>query len=288
MPESGSRLAAACLLVLTACGAGGAPDRTAAPALQRVVVLGPSTTETMFALELGRYVVGVSDYCVEARAADLPRVGGQLDPALERIAALDPDLVIVQGGHPRVEEWCAQAGAAFLPLATDSWDAWLEEVELLGDRFGAADAADRLIQESRDALGQVRRRAASPGESTLTKIVVYRHSGEASGILVAGAASFLSELLEAAGGENLFHANPGDYFDLNEEALLQQRPEVILELNSPDEAPIAVWRRAFPDLPAVRDDKVYPLDQDFILLPGPRMVETAELIADLLADGRGQ
>ncbi len=251
----------------------------------RVVVLGPSTVENLVALGLADRLVGVSDYCVEPAAKGLPRVGGQIDPALERIAALRPDLVIVQGRLPELGRWCERAGVAFLPLHTDRWSSWLEELRTLGNRFGVPDRAAALAARAEAELADLRDRVPTDRRPARCLLVVGRRAGEASGLVVAGGRSFLSELLTAAGGDNVFADNDRDYFDLNEEALVRAAPEVIFELvPGSKEDPLPLWRHAFPSLPAVREGRVRVLCQPFVLLPGPRMIETARLFRKGLFD----
>ncbi len=285
-------LPAAALLLATACapeqGAGTPPaPAPPAPPPSRVVVLGPSTAETIFALGLGEKVVGVSDYCVAPGAAGLPRLGGQWNPSLERIAALEPDLVVTQGRFPRLEAVLRDQGVGHLALATDTWDSWEEEVRTLGELFQVPERAADLVAASRAALEEVRRQAAARAEPPVpVLLVVGRRPGQAAGLVVAGGASFLTTLLEAAGGRNVFADNPRNYFDLDEEALVRAAPEVILELqpgrSADREAILRIWRQSFPGLPAVAAGRVRVLTEDFLLLPGPRMPEVAAILAEAL------
>ncbi len=299
MPRPGARLALACLLLLGALGAFACAPAGPPPASEegqlprRIAVLGPSTVETLYALGQGGLVVAVSDYCVEAAAAELPRLGGQLDPSLERLAAADPDLVLVQGEHPRVADWCRRSGIRFRSFQTDSVAGWVEETGALGQLLGAEEEAAALIEqvgaelariEAMGAAAGTRADGARPAATRPTALLVVSRSPEtATSLLVAGSSSFLHELLVLAGGRNLVEANPRDYFDLNEEALAVADPDLILEFHPPAGDALAAWRRSFPELRAVRAGRVHRLDQDFVLLPGPRMVQTARLLQELLA-----
>jgi len=252
-------------------------------------VLGPSSAETLFDLGLGDRVVGVSDYCVHPLAAGKDRLGGQWNPDVERIAALAPDLLVLQGAFPELETLAAQLGIATLPLLTDDWEGWLREVVLFGARFDVPEAAAALSAAKRAELDQVRAAAAAAGiGGRPALLIIGRWPGQAAGLVVAGAASFLSEMLTAAGGRNVFADNPRDYFDLDEEALIRAAPEVIFDLRpgGEDDAQdlLATWRDAFPGVPAVRSGRVFVLTQDFILLPGPRMPQIARLFQERLAD----
>ncbi len=270
-----------CLAVLlSGCGAGqdpapGLSDFQAPP--QRVVVIGPSTAETMIWLGLGSALVGVSDFCSDPHAASLPRVGGQLDPNLELIAALDPDLVMVQGSLPTVHAWCTDRGVAFRPWKTQSVAAWREEVRGIAALFRIEQQADLKLQEFDAELDELR----PPGTSRLrTLIVVSRKEEQIAGLLVAGGGSFLNELLHLAGGINVYADQARDYFDLSEEALLEVRPEVVLELGGEgdDELRTALWQRDFPTVPAAANRRVHGLRQPWVFLPGPRMLDSVRLM----------
>jgi iron complex transport system substrate-binding protein len=272
----------AAALGLLACGSEARPETSAAlggPVPQRVVVIGPSSAETLVWLGLGARVVGVSDYCASPELADRARVGGQLDPNLERIASLQPELVIVQGSHPRLKEWCAQSGIAFVAQKTQSIDGWRNEVLSYGVRF-------EILSRCEDQLAEWNAEYArmgvtlEPSQRPRVLIVASRDSERITRVLAAGRGSFLGELLDHVGGANFYSDHARDYFDLAEEALLRVKPEIILELGGEQSDPerLALWREAFSQLPAVRDGRVFGLTEDYVFLPGPRMLDTARLL----------
>lgn len=281
MPE---RAAAGFLaaLILAGCGGEGAPGPGAGTATPnapptRIVVIGPATAENVFALGAGARLAGVSDWCVAPEAADLPRVGGLSDPNLERIARLQPDLVLAQGRIEKVESWCALQGVPFHSFLTDSWAGWEEETRALGRLLDLAGPAEALIAGRAAALAALRAESPPDAARPSVLIVISRRAEDASGLVVAGGASFLSELVEAAGGRNLCADSPRDYFDLGEEALLKDEPDFVFEIQPPAGNSLAAWQRSFPELAAVKAGRVFAFAQDFIALPGPRMVETARL-----------
>jgi iron complex transport system substrate-binding protein len=272
------------LLGAAACTRGeGSSSASTPPALEILVAIGPGTEANLFALGLGGRVAGVSDFCTVAEADAIPRVGGQANPNLERIAALAPSLVLVQGRHPLVEEWCVVSGVEFRAFTTDSIAGWREEVAWLGIRFGIPAEAGALVRRVDLELAALR-----PGGSSLTHralLVVARHADEASGILAAGPNTFLSELLALAGGENVLQNSSQAYVDVNEESLVRLDPQVIFEFwpdSVPPDPPLAIWRRAFPGLAAVRNGRVMTVTHRECLIPGPRMPEIARAIATAL------
>lgn len=269
-------------LGLLACGAESAPTTDPlvdGPVPQRVVVLGPSSAETLVWLGLESHVVGVSDYCSAPKLVDRVKVGGQLDPNLERIASLQPDLVIVQGSHPKLKEWCAQSGIGFLSRKTQSIAGWREEVLSYGERF---EILDRCEDQLSDWDAEYGRLAVTVEASMRPRVLIVasRDPERITRVLAAGRGSFLGELLDHVGGANFYSDHSRDYFDLAEEALLRVKPEIIFELGGEqsDPARLELWRDAFSLLPAVRDGRVYGLTEDYVFLPGPRMLDTARLL----------
>jgi iron complex transport system substrate-binding protein len=267
-------------LCLLACSRSVEAPRTHGPT-PRVVAIGPGTEANLFAIGLGEVLVGVSDFCPEPAAAALPRVGGQADPNLERIAALAPTLLLVQGGHPRVATWCRGAGVEFRAFTTDSLAGWRAEIRWLGERFGSSAESERCIAEVERALAQLR----GDGAPRSALLVVARREDQASGVLAAGAGTFLSELLEAAGGVNVLPLGGIAYPSINEESLIRLDPQAVIEFRpgaSDDGGALAIWRRDFPALSASRDGRVGAVLHTQALIPGPRMHEVAQAMHALL------
>ncbi|MGB0953831.1 MAG: ABC transporter substrate-binding protein [Planctomycetota bacterium] len=267
------------------------PDENTERALpQRIVVLGPSTAENLFAMQQGHRVVGVSDYNTLPEASELPRVGGLADPSLERILALAPDMVLVQGNIPRVEQVCKASDIAFHAFKTDTLEEWSAELEWLGEHVGP-DVEARRVREGFEAeLEQLQVLGLSVAPKVL--LVIFRREDEASGMMVAGDQGFLHELLVAVGGENVLQGSGQDYFDLNEERLVRLAPDLILEFQtdagaedrtSLDAAALKIWERDFPSLPAVKNGRVHTLTGKDLLIPGPSMLETARQIGDRIS-----
>ena len=252
---------------------------------RRILVLGPSTTANIWAAGLGDRVAAVSDYCTVPGAAGRPRVGGQLDPSLERITELQPDLVLVQGEVPLLERWCVRTQTPFRSFRTDSLAGWFAELSALGELLEDPAAFATVAEDAQRKLDALRNSAAYARPRTL--LVASRRPGEIGGLLVAGPSSFLSELLVVAGGSNVLPESTRDYIDLNEEQLLKLQPEYIVEFHpgglAEGDDPLATWRSVFPRLPAVAAGRVLVITGSDALMPGPSMPDTAAGIAAALA-----
>ncbi|MHC4824264.1 MAG: ABC transporter substrate-binding protein [Planctomycetota bacterium] len=274
-----------------ACTRGMEPQSAASPSpAQRIVVLGPSTVANLFALGQGDRIVGVSDYCTVTQAEDLARIGGLADPSLERIVALQPDLVLVQGKAPRLDDLCRTLGVELKEFTTDTLEGWHTEIDWLVERLGLGEQG-RILQETmREGLSGLSTDANADSPTVL--LVIFRREGEASGMTVAGDTGFLDELLRAAGGHNVLQGSGQDYFELNEERLIRAAPQWILEFHTEgiddptrlllEEDAKRIWRRDFPGLPAVEAGNIRTLVGKDLLIPGPNMIDTARKMQSAL------
>jgi iron complex transport system substrate-binding protein len=253
--------------------------------VHRIVSLIPAVTEMLFAMDAGDQVVGVSTFDHYPPAAETrTRVGALVDPDFERIISLRPDLVIV---YATQTDLIARLDRAHLPIFRYQ-HAGLADVmttmRTLGARIGRAREADREATRIEHDLDEVRASTAGRPRPR-TALVFGREPGALRGIFVSGGVGFLHDMLEAAGGTNVFGDVPQQSLQASAELLIARAPEVILELR-PDERwsddrlrhETAVWK-GLPTLPAVRSGHVYILANEVLLVPGPRVVEGVRLMA---------
>jgi iron complex transport system substrate-binding protein len=245
----------------------------------RVITIAPSTAANIQALGMGSLVVGVSDWCAVDDYSDLPRIGGLGSPSLERISELQPNVVIVQGRHAVLEKYCRQNGIYFMSFTTDSLDAWRQEIRWLGDAFNCSEKANSLIND----FGQQLQALGDDEWRPRCLLVAGRKSNQVADLLVAAQQSFLTELLEAAGGINVL-ADDDDYIYLQEELLPELNPQIIFELHFAEASkpPLDIWEMTFPHIDAVDNGRIYNLFNPQVLMPGPNMVKTAQAMSDII------
>jgi len=285
------------IAILCACAPGcgrSAEHPPAAPtAARRVICMAPNITEAVFAIGAGDRVVGVSSYTVyPPEAMSRPRVGALYDANLEKIVALRPDLIIVQQRHPAVEALCQTRGIPLLRVEMTRVGSILDGIRKIGEVLDARERAASVCGEIERRLGAVRERTASLPRRRVF-ICVDRTAGSLKGMFTVGGESFLTEMVELAGGENVFADVARDYFPVETEAVIARAPEVVIETRpsqryTPDEERrlIEDWK-ALPDVPAVRNGKVYVVTDDFIVVPGPRLPLIAERFAEILHGSPG-
>jgi iron complex transport system substrate-binding protein len=250
---------------------------SAARQVRRIISLAPSSTEILYALGVGDCLVGVdqySDFPPAARA--VPRVGSDLAPSVERILALEPDVVFI----------AASANARELPAELDRLgvhvvvsrvetldDIW-HDIAVIGDAIGRHDAAEGLVASLRARVAAVHARvAALPPVKTL--VVVW-----ADPLTVVGGHSFVDEEIRAAGGANIAGDAPQPYPQYSVERMLARAPEVIV-VGSHQGGPTLAPLTAHTSLPAVRNHRVHAVDGDLLFRPGPRICDGIETLARL-------
>lgn len=257
---------------------------------QRIVTLAPSVTELAFELGLGERVVGVTDWCRRPpEAATRVHVGGIVDPNLEAVAALRPDLVVLEEANAEVARALQRFGLEVLALDHRDVAGILESITLLGEATGRSDAAVGLRDDLTSELDALLAAAPPPEARPRVLLVVGRDAsgGELRDVYAAARGTFLGELLEAAGGRNVLEDEAVRYPTVGREALLRLRPDHVLELvpelaGDPEghERLAAAW--ADVGVPA---RKLHVLTDEGLPLPGPGFVASIASFARAIHDG---
>jgi len=250
--------------------------------------MGPNITETVFALGQGHRLSGVdsfSDY--PAEVARLPRVGGYIDPNLERLSIIRPELILLAGQYPKVMDFAGPRGLPTLVVAMDSLATIDAGIGRVGDALECVAAADGLRAAIRNGLDAVRGAVAGRPRPRVL-VITGRSTHDLHALQTAGGSSFISEVVACAGGDNVFAEEAAPYFEASKETVVTRAPEVILEfhagetLSARDRAAFVADWGAMPTLPAVRDGRVYLVTEAHALRPGPRIVDVAGRLAALL------
>jgi iron complex transport system substrate-binding protein len=264
------------------------PGSQASAAPSRIVCVIPAVTEMLFAMGAGDQVVGVSSYDRYPPAvASRERVGALLDPNIERIFTLKPDLVIVYGTQ---QEFIARLERAGVPRF-EYQHAGLADITVtirrLGQRVGRAQEAERLATQIENDIAATRKQVAGRPRPR-TAVIFDREPGSLRSMYASAGIGFMHDMLEAAGGTDVFAQLKQQSLQLSAETLLASAPEVIVEVQRSEGWPpekiaseLSVWK-ALSALPAVRTGRVYILTDDRLGIPGPRVAEAIRLLARTL------
>ncbi len=258
-----------------------------APA-QRIITIAPHAAEIVCALGACDRLVGVSKFCVyPPELAQRARVGGLFDADLEKIVILRPDLIVLRGRNQSVERLAHSLNVRIFFDETDTIAGIGQCVRELGKRLDRQDAAEALVASFESRLNAVRQRVAGKKKPRVF-VTVSRLRGKLANILTSSHGAFLDEMIEIAGGENVFGHLDMTYPQVSPESIAAQRPDVIIEFMPGTEASpekLASLRRewrAMGTVPAVANDRIYIITADHSLMPSPRFAKIVEQVARLL------
>lgn len=252
----------------------------------RVISLAPSITEIVYVLEQDHRLVGATRFSYYPEPADkLPKVGSYIQLDLEKIVALKPDLCIaVKDGNPlsivkRIEKFNIPVYA----VDPRNLHAVMETLIEIGALLDSAEKAATLVEKMQNRIRNVTSRV----DSVAHRPGVFFQIG-ISPIVSIGTDTFIHELIELAGGENLTHG-PVPYPRFSVEQVLRLAPEVFI-ITSMARGGIfdrikKGWQR-WPGMPAVRDGRIYLVDSDIFDRATPRLVDGLETLARLLHPDR--
>lgn len=253
----------------------------------RIISLAPSVTETLFALGAGDRVIADTTFCdYPPAAANLPKIGGYVDPNTEKIVALKPDLVLGARGNARdALDRLASLGLPVVTVAPES----LEEVEVsirtIGRVIGAVQASEQLAtrcaQRRANVLQQTQPLSTTGRPRTLLLFAP-------DSLFSAGPGSHLDEMIRFAGGVNVAAGAKTPWPELSMETVVTADPQCIILLTGRGMAhPLTPARalirfradRRWRYITAVKTGRVVVLDDDTLTLPGPRLIDGLEAMA---------
>jgi iron complex transport system substrate-binding protein len=251
---------------------------------QRIVSLAPHVTEQLFAAGAGRNLVAVSEYSDYPEAARrLPQVASSGGIDLERVLALNPDLVVA---------WRLEATTAALArLESLGLPVFYSEprrlaqipdsIEALGELAGTADTAHKVAASLREQLNRLK---AQYGSKRAVR-VFYQISERP--LMTLGGRQFVSDAIELCGGHNVFADSPVMAPQVNIEAVLAADPEAIITASAQpsDRSWQALWRR-FPAMRAVRAGNLYAVPMNEMHRHGPRAIGATALLCGYIDEAR--
>jgi len=258
---------------------------------QRIVSMAPSISETLFALKLGNRVVGVTQYCMyPPEAQDKEIVGGYHNPNLEAVVALQPDLVVLLSGHEHSQPAFRKLGLPTLTLDHTSLEGILDSILTVGRTCDREDQARQLVADIESRMDRVRAKTA--GLTRPRVMVAVGRAGVGTGrledVYIAGRDGHLDRIVAAAGGQNACTLESVRFPVVSSEGILNINPEVIVDLvrvsigPPPDTEKIRADWQQVAQVDAVKNDRVFVIDDDFATIPGPRFVLLVEKLARLI------
>ncbi len=248
---------------------------------QRLISLAPSITETLYALGLGDRMVGDTDYCdYPPEARTKPHVGALLNPSLEKIVALKPDLVlgIAEANRRETADQLERLNIPLYGLAAHSVEDTLSSIEDLGQVLGARTQAHLLVEGLRRRVEAVQQNAARQPRPRVLFVVWYRP------LITAGPHTFIADAVRLAGGSSVSDDLSAEWPRLSLEDALHRDPDIILFPKSESFSPALEEFQKLPgwkDFRAVKERRMYFIS-DTINRPSPRLIDALEEVERIL------
>jgi iron complex transport system substrate-binding protein len=252
---------------------------------QRIISLAPNITETLFALGLGDKVVGVTRYCdFPEEAMKKEKIGGMVDPNLEKIIALKADLIIGFRGNPLATiERLRNLNLPLFVLDTGTTiESTLSIVKKIGTITHAEKRAELFIHSLRERYEEILTALRGVKEEPKVFLSLY-----GTGLWTCGKESFLDDLVQKARGMNIARNIPRKWLSYSREQLIHEDPDVIIILakSKIDFLQTKKWIKGEAHLEgtrAVGADRIYFLDENLATRQGPRLIQALEKLARLL------
>lgn len=245
----------------------------------RIVSLAPSNTEILYALGLGKHVVGVTRFCDRpADAKKKENVGGLLDIDVDKIDSLQPDIIFTSTFlQDKIAETLAKRGYNVVHPDPKTLKDVYDSILAIGAMTGKQRRSERLVQRMKEGFEEIRKSVLGK-----KRVAVYCEEWHKPPT-VSG--NWVPEIVEIAGGKSL--ARPGEIsYPVKAEHVVNFRPEKIIVswCGFGKKVPLE-WirkRKGWERIPAVKNSEIYILDDSLLNRPGPRLVEAAKETSKIL------
>ena len=256
-----------------------------AEAPQRIVSLAPNLTEILFALGLGDRVVGVTRYCdYPPQALQKEKIGGMVDPNLEKIQSIRPDLIIGFRGNPLGV--LNRLRSLHLPLFVlnlgSSLEGLFQTIEKVGRVTRADESAKTLVAGLKEKHQAVALALRDVSKKPKVFLSVY-----GQGLWTCGEGSYLNDLLIQAGGINIAGMIKRRWLQLNREQLIHENPDIII-IMAKDKERFSQAGESFrsdprlKDVRAFKDSRIHWLDENIAGRFGPRLIDALDAVARII------
>jgi iron complex transport system substrate-binding protein len=246
---------------------------------ERIVSIGPSNTEFLFALGAGDRVVGDDDFSDEPAAAKSKEHVGGVKVNLEKVVSLKPDLIVTVKFSDGTIEALSQTTAVVLVIDPQNASDVARTATLVGKAIGAD--GDKLAADIQVKLDAVKARTASAPKP---KVFHEIDASDLTKMYTVGPGSFIDDLIKLAGGTNIAAAAKSQYPTISAEEVVKADPEIVVLGDAAYGTTVesVATRPGWSALSAVKNNRVYPVSGNLFSRPGPRLGTAAEEYAKLV------
>ncbi len=252
---------------------------------QSIVSLAPNITEILFALGMGEKIVGVTDYCdYPSEVETKPKIGGFTNTNLEKIVSLNPDLIIgTADGNPRhVVEKLDELGFTVYVTCPRTIGEVVEDIRKIALITRVEEEGERIAADFNKRLKNVEKKSGI-FRNIPPKVFIQLGMNP---LVSASRGTFAHSLVETAGGKNILADSVIKYPLVNKEKIIIERPDIIVKvfMEKKCAGQEDIWTRLDDGIPAAAHDRIYSLNPDIILRPGPRLIDGLEKLSDIFTE----
>ena len=258
----------------------------------RVVALSAADCEFLFAIGAGETLVGRGEFCdYPAEVLDIPAVQSGSDTNIEQIIALDPDLLLMSTMAQSEEQVAALENAGITVVVSDAQDieGIYTALRMIGTLMGKEENAEAVISEIETSLADLKTRADAAKEAKAleeNETVYFEVSPLEWGLWAAGGGTFMNEVAELLGLENIFADEPA-WAEVSEEQIIERDPDYIVTItmyygegDTPEQE--IASRAGWENITAVKNNAILRMENNELARPTPRIVDGAEMLFALV------
>ena len=249
------------------------------PSPQRIVSLAPGITETLYALGLDDKIVGVTSFCNwPPSALKKQRIGGFINPSIEQIVSLHPDLIIAtaDGNRPDTVRQLERIGMTVYVTNPSDTNGILRSISHLGEITARKNAATKLVRHLQKRLSNIEDQI----RHKMKPRVFFQIGLEP--LITIGGKTLINEVIQRAGGINIASNDTARYPRYSPEGIMAGLPDIILfapMANDKEFKAVRNFWMKFEGIPAVKNNRIYPIDTDLISRSSVRIVDAIETMA---------
>jgi iron complex transport system substrate-binding protein len=250
--------------------------------MKRIVSLAPSITEILFDLGLNEEIAGVTDFCDYPEAAlNKPRIGGFVNPSIEKIVSLKPDLIIAtrDGNRPETIHRLEDLGLSAYVTDPKGFEGVMKTIKDIGELVGREDESRRIIRNM-----MIKKEHIVTLTQSLPKPSVFFQVGEAPMITV-GRETLANDLIRLAGGGSISENERVNYPIYSIETVISKAPEIIIISSMESKKNylhlIKMWQN-WKSIPAVKRKAIHVVDSNLVDRPSPRIIEGLQAIVRMI------
>lgn len=246
---------------------------------RRVVSTAPNVTETIFALGKGELLVGRTDFCdYPEEALNITSIGSLMEPDIEAIAELSPDIVIASTHFTKesMEKLTNLSIPVVILTNEDSFEGSYRTIEDISRILGAEKEGNKLINNMKATLDKVMEAVSGKEKPSVYYVIGFGEYGD----FTAGGDTFISQIIEMAGGDNIAKDIEGWSFSL--EAIIESDPDILICSKFWNTKELLEITNGYKSLRSVKNGQLYEIDNNMMDRLGPRLAEGLKALAEII------